>query len=377
MNKILRRWGAVLLLWLCFSSCAAAATVQVAGQGATEAAALRDAMRQAIEKQVGVYVDSRTYTENYQVINDRIYTQAEGYIQSFEVISKRQVAGIWQIAINADVRSEQLRADLMSRLQKKALIGINMADPRIGVLAVDTEGNESEYLENILINGLHNEGFSRLIDLNQIDASVKMRIKSATWEGDTELLRMLSSQFNIDYLVKATISQSGRDFNPVIPINDPNIGITGLPLGDLIPDLQNLNHAEVTLSVRMLNMNTGEIIYAGSESGKGGGSNAAGKALSKATNNILKALSQAAIQKAANPEQHITVLITGGALGMMSQAYQRLSELPGVSHVFTRSSSNGNIQVDVDYIGTAYDLAAVMESSGIVIKEMNSEYIKI
>ncbi|MBQ1509401.1 MAG: hypothetical protein IIZ54_00690, partial [Selenomonadaceae bacterium] len=61
----------------------------------------------------------------------------------------------------------------------------------------------------------------------------------------------------------------------------------------------------------------------------------------------------------------------------MSQAYQRISSLPGVSHVFTRSTSYDVIQVDVDYVGTAYDLAMEMEQAGITIKEMNSEYIKI
>jgi len=250
-------------------------------------------------------------------------------------------------------------------------------DPRIGVLAVDGNGVEDENLENLVISGLQREGFSRLIDLNQIDASIKKRIASATLEGDTELLHTLATQFSIDYLVKVTINRSGKSFNPVLPINDPNINMTGIELGAFIPDLQNLNQAEVSVTVRMMNVNTGEIIYAGSGSGRASGSNAETKALNKAGGNMLHELAQAALQKAANPEQHITVLVTGGALGTMSQTYQRLSELPGVNHVFTRSSSFGNIQVDVDFIGTAYDLAAVMEQSGIVIKEMNSEYIKI
>ena len=73
----------------------------------------------------------------------------------------------------------------------------------------------------------------------------------------------------------------------------------------------------------------------------------------------------------------MTILITNGALGSMGQAYQRISSLPGVSHVFTRSTSYDVIQVDVDYVGTAYDLAMEMEQAGITIKEMNSEYIKI
>lgn len=353
-----------------------AASVTVTGQGGSERTALHDAMRQAVEQQVGVYVDGSTYVENYQVINDRIYTQTEGYIQSYEVLNKNLFNGIWTVEIRAEV-SDRLRTDLMTYVQKKAVIGANMMDPRVGVIALDSNGVEDMVLENIFIAGLQGEGFSRLIDLNQIDASVRNRLASANFEGDVELRNTLSSQFNVDYLVKATISKKGRDINKLIPIKDPNIPLDSIPLGDLIPELSGLSNAEVTVTVRMMNVNTGEIIYAGSGNGKASGSQAESKAIKKATTGLAVELAQAALKKAANPEQHVTIIITGNALGSMSQTYQRISALPGVSHVFTRSTSYGNIQVDVDYMGTAYDLATEMERAGIAIKEMNSEYIKI
>ena len=367
----------VLFLCLWWAATALAAPVTVTGQGGSERTALHDAMRQAIEQKVGVYVDSHTYTENYQVIHDRIYAQSEGYIQSYRVLNKNYFNGIWTVEIQAEVSEEKLRTDLLTKLQKKALIGSNMMDPRVGVLAVNANGVEDIALENIFIAGLQNEGFSRLIDLNQIDASVRNRIASANFEGDMELRNALSTQFNVDYLVKATVTTRGTDINKVIPINDPNIPLQNLPLGDLIPDLMNLNSSEVLVTVRMMNVNTGEIVYAGSGSGKASGRQSEGKAIQKATAGLMKELAHAVINKAANPEQHVTILITNNALGTMSQAYQRISQLPGVSHVFTRSTSYGAIQVDVDYMGTAYDLATEMEQAGITIKEMNSEYIKI
>lgn len=367
----------ILLLSLWSMSIAFAATVTAKGQGGSERTALNDAMRQAIEQEIGIYVDSRTYVENYQVIQDRIYTQSEGYIRDYQILDKSFFNGIWTIVIRADVSDEKLRADLMSRLQKKALIGANMMDPRIGVLAVDSNGDQDIALENLFISELQNQGFSRIIDLNQIDASVRRRIASADFEGDWELRNALSTQFNVDYLVKVTINKNTRDINATIPINDPNSPIDAIPLGDILPDLLNLNKSEVTVTVRMMNMNTGEIIYAGSGSGQGSGKQAESKALQKATSGLIRQLADAAINKAANPEQHVTILITNGALGSMSQAYQRISSLPGVSHVFTRSTSYDVIQVDVDYVGTAYDLAMEMEQAGIAIKEMNSEYIKI
>ena len=354
-----------------------AATVTAEGQGGSERTALHEAMRSAIEQQIGVYVDSRTYVENYQVIHDRIYTQADGYVRDYQILDKSESNGIWKIVIRAEVSDERLRADLMTKVQKKAVIGANMMDPRIGVLALNSDGTEDEALENMFIAGLHNEGFTRIIDLNQIDASIRNRIASADFEGDWELRDTLSTQFSVDYLVKASINKSGRNMNWNIPVDDPNLPIGAIPLGDIIPGLQGLNRADITVSVRMMNMNTGEIVYAGSGSGKGNGRDAEGIAMRRATENLMRELADAAIRKAANPEQHVTVIITDNALGSMSQAYMRIASLPGVSHVFTRSTSHDNIQVDVDYLGTAYDLAVEMERAGIAIKEMNSEYIKI
>ena len=364
-----------VVFFLVGTASALASAVTVTGRGSTERSALHDAMRQAIEQEIGVMVDSRTYVANYQVINDRIYTQSEGYIESYDVLHSNSFNGIWEVEIRAQVRSEALRTDLMSRLQKKALIGANMQDPRIGVLATDMNGTaEYPVLENDIIAGLQQQGFSRLVDLNQIDASVRQRIARAEAEGDAALRMALSNQFNVDYMVTARVS-TDKDADPA------GVVLEHLPPNPLTDILQGLNYQKVTanIAVRMLNMNTGEIVYAGSFSAKSksAGANAANDAMSRASASIVQAVATAALQKAANPEQHVTILVTGGALGNMSQAYQRIADIPGVNHVFTRSSSYNTIQIDVDYDGTAYDLASEMERQGIRIKEMNSEYIKI
>ncbi len=367
----------VLLLLMMEISSAFAAMVTATGQGSTERNALHDAMRQAIEQEVGLLIDSRTYVENYQVINDRIYTQSSGYIESYDILDSSFFNGIWKVDIRAQVRSETLRTDLMSKLQKKALIGANMQDPRIGVLASDANGTEYTTLENSIISGLQNQGFSRLIDLNQMDASVRKRLAGAEAEGDLELRNMLLNQFHVDYMVTAQVSTSSdRDvWGAVIdriPATDP--------LGGILHDIGKFGgKVTASSSVRMLNVNTGEIVYAGSFSAKSStsGAGAADNAMVKLSRDIVKAISNAAIQKAANPEQHVMLIITNGVLGGMSETYQRISAIPGVNHVFTRSASYGTIQVDVDYDGTAYDLASELERNGIAIKEMNSEYIKI
>ncbi|MBQ9365830.1 MAG: hypothetical protein IJT82_08640 [Schwartzia sp.] len=367
--RAIKVFGVMLASCVCLmlmTAVALANQVTVTGHGATERDAIHDAMRAAIEQEVGVYVDSQTYVENYRVINDEIYMKSEGYIRSYEVLHRGREGGVYAVMIRADVTSEILRDDLMTKLQKHAVIAANMEDPRIGVMVFEEDGTENATVENKIINGLRNNGFSRLIDMRQIDASVKNRIANALYEGDADLVSMLQHQFNADYFVTGFISASASGFN--VPVGDiPFLGEIGW---------RNVN---VTIDIRMVNVNTGEIIYANSFSGDASGlsGKAESRALKEASKNIARELSREAFKKAANPEQHVTIIVTNGRLGSMSEAYARISRIPGVSGVYTRAMQGDNMQIDVDYHGTAHDLAQALERDGIMISEMNSEYIKI
>jgi hypothetical protein len=198
--------------------------------------------------------------------------------------------------------------------------------------------------------------------LSQIDASVKYRIANAVFDGEYGL-ESLKTHFNVDYLVTGYLDMNNN----------------GISMAEDFPFVGSLSNVVVNLSVRMLNANTGEILYAGSANGKSFNPGAKGMqdALKRATRPIVKELSKAALQKAANPEQHVTILVAGNRLGSMSDAYAFISAIPGVSGVYTRTKQAGVMQIDVDYNGTAYDLAQALEREGITIKEMTSEYIRI
>lgn len=361
MRKVRILLMAMMLMLI--AATASASVVITTGQGGSERDALHDAMRNAIEQEVGVLVDSKTYVQNYQVIHDQIYTHSEGYIKSFEVLNKQYVNAIYSVTIKADVASEILNTDLMNKLQKQQVIRTNMQDPRIGVIILEDDGSENAALENKIITGLAKNGFSRIVDMGRVDLSVKNRVADAVFEGDTDLAQMMRSQFNTDYLVTGYIDKSSD----------------AVALPEDIPFVNSLQNVVVTVSVRMLNANTGEIMYADSFDGQSFnfGAKAEQEALQKASKNLVKELARSALKKAANPEQHVTVMVTNGALGSMSEAYNRISRISGVNGVYVRSSQYGNIQMDVDYYGTAYDLAQAMERDGITIREMNSEYIRI
>lgn len=75
------------------------------GMGTTEAEALKDTTRNAVQQVVGSYILSETYVKNYQVIKDEIFSNSNGYVKTFKILSKsKEPNGL--ISIEAEVEVE-------------------------------------------------------------------------------------------------------------------------------------------------------------------------------------------------------------------------------------------------------------------------------
>jgi hypothetical protein len=75
-------------------------------------AAVEDAQKRAVEQAVGVFVDSQTQVENYQVISDKILSQIKGYITKYSIIGESQDSGLLRVKITAEVALSKLGEDL-------------------------------------------------------------------------------------------------------------------------------------------------------------------------------------------------------------------------------------------------------------------------
>jgi hypothetical protein len=51
--------------------------------------AIKDALRKAVEQAVGTFISSETVVENYEVLSDRIYSKAEGYVAEYKVLREK------------------------------------------------------------------------------------------------------------------------------------------------------------------------------------------------------------------------------------------------------------------------------------------------
>ena len=96
-------------------------TVTVVGQGANRKAAIVDAQRNAVEQGVGTLLDSKTKMENFEILSDKIYSRASGYVTNYTILSEGTAPdGTYTVTIQADVQTASIKNDLRA-------IGILMA----------------------------------------------------------------------------------------------------------------------------------------------------------------------------------------------------------------------------------------------------------
>lgn len=89
---------------------AQAATIPsvASGEAGTYEAALANALRHAVEQVVGMSIGTSTYVSNLKSIQDKVYTAASGYIESYEVVDKSPVDGGFRVTVSAQVSKEKL-----------------------------------------------------------------------------------------------------------------------------------------------------------------------------------------------------------------------------------------------------------------------------
>jgi hypothetical protein len=159
--------------------------------------ALEDALRKAVEQGVGVYVNSQTMTENFQVIADNILTKAAGYVRSYKIIEEKKDDQFYRIKIVAEVAMAKLRDDLAAIELYKKLVGY----PRIMVIAsekIDGQQSDSVSVQTALEEILVKKNFE-LIDRTQLERMKERDV--ALHQEDVKQAAALGERLGAEILV--------------------------------------------------------------------------------------------------------------------------------------------------------------------------------
>lgn len=121
-NKKIMKACLVLGIVLLFVSTGYSKMVTVVGQGMDRKSAIADAQRAAVEQGIGALIDSKTRVANFEVLQDRIYSRASGYVTNYNILSEGKTpdGSIYTVTVRADVQTASIKSDLRA-------IGILMA----------------------------------------------------------------------------------------------------------------------------------------------------------------------------------------------------------------------------------------------------------
>jgi hypothetical protein len=103
----------------------------------SEADAIRQAQRAAVEQAVGIFVKTQTEIESFNLKKDVIFTRTEGYITRFDILSKSVQPGDFKVTIRATVSLDKIKDDLIAM---KILLE-SLERPKVVILVSETYQN--------------------------------------------------------------------------------------------------------------------------------------------------------------------------------------------------------------------------------------------
>ncbi len=171
--------------------------------------ALKDALRNAVEQGIGIFLGSSTLVRNYRVSFDTIFTKAAGYVRTYEILDEWSTEGQYHVKVLAEVGMGSLQGDLMAIETFKRL----MDYPRIMVFGkevVDNEVKAESRLVQTAIESILVENGYDLVDRSQIETLKLRDIEMALNESTGAAL---GRRFGADILItyNAEAASAGKD----------------------------------------------------------------------------------------------------------------------------------------------------------------------
>ncbi|MEO0085578.1 MAG: flagellar assembly protein T N-terminal domain-containing protein [candidate division WOR-3 bacterium] len=170
--------------------------------------ALKDALRKAVEQGVGTYVNSETRVQNFQLLSDRIYSQASGYVSSYRLISESQEAGLYRVVIRAKVKLDRVEDDLEA-------IGILVTEqgrPRVMVVVKELAAGavpklDRELVETAIVAAFQAKGFP-VVDQATVEQNLTREQLRAILAGDNQAAMAAGLRTGAEIVVAGTMEQS-------------------------------------------------------------------------------------------------------------------------------------------------------------------------
>jgi len=145
--------------------------------------AINDALKKAVEQTIASFIPSQTMIDNYQLMNERIYSRVLDFTKSYKILSAETDGSLMKVRINVEVSKDLIR----NVLSDIGLLNIKRKSPKVLVMIVeqvfdkkmpgwwesppDTGALTGSFSESALKNILEEKGSSLI---NSADVVVKI-----------------------------------------------------------------------------------------------------------------------------------------------------------------------------------------------------------
>lgn len=312
--------------------------------------AVNDALRKAVEQVVGIMVDSKTITENFMLLEDKIYTKTSGYVQKYDIISSnKNIDGAYEVTIKAIVKTSDLENDLQGIITTLRREGMPRTMVIIKEKSLHNSGwrftEELNTAETALMNTMIAHGFP-FVDATQSRKNIRQTSLSAAINGDANAAAAIAKQYGAEVLILGTATSSTTQL-PVMRSSGMKSHSANLNLRVVRAD-----DAVIIATV------TSRGIQAHIDAITGGS-----MAIEKAAKDAGKKLKDAIIksyQQNQNAHRQIQLQVTG--ITSFNQLNTLKSALPyyvrGIKNLYQRSFGAGEALFDIEVTQKAESVAA-------------------
>jgi hypothetical protein len=315
---------------------------------AARSAALNDARKTAVEKVLGVMVDSRVRVESALLVQDTVLARADGFISNETILEEGRSGDFYLVKISCDVRERDVAAEL-DKLKKS-----------IVVRAVETyngKPTDEAAVEGLVRMALVEAGHKCLDPtyLAGSEAAAKLDEGSALSENEA---RELGRRFLAQVLVYGTIA-----------VEDAGEVPKDIPYVDGTNPLAGLKKAVASFDLKAVDTNTGKVIaerqsVPGEIIGFGTDpARAARDALAEAGDVLAAHFAATLVDLNPNAEKDIIVEIIGVPdFSTFDQLSRTIETTPGVIGINDRSFTGNEAEFTVIYVGRAEDIGVSIDN---------------
>lgn len=216
--------------------------------------AIEDALRRAVEDVMGLLLSSETLVENFQLVEDRIFTKTQGYIQRYEVLKQgRRDSQLYEVQVRALVKLSELQNDVeaigtLLRRKKMPRLMVMIEEKNMGespssyhLIEAQLNSAESSLMEKFMAKGF------RFVDPQIIARNLSLQKANAILGGNVQLASALAKKVGAEVILVGKAMATATEVEA---------------FGTKIRSQQ------ATVTVRAIRSETGEILCTATEQGK-------------------------------------------------------------------------------------------------------------